>query len=310
MVKVNNLLTHKARALCLSPLLWGLLSMTPAQAIELKWFGAGCMTLKSDDTVVIVDPFVSRPSLLTVLTNQGLSSNKNLVSSSFSQFKETKNVTILITHNHYDHVLDLPELLRLLPQAKVYGPKNTQELLKNLKNNEKSLESHFTLAKEDQSFKAGDATITPYLVEHSSLPLGLKFAHGKMNKNISLPMGAFDYKAVTSLAYHIQSSEGSTLIHPTANVRSYPFNSVDNLIVGLTARNIDALKEKVIGKIKHKKLISIHNDNFFKPITKPISKMPFYPTLGEDLKGTFPKTYQMAKSRVLDIKEETTNESN
>lgn len=306
MVKVNNLLTHKARALCLSPLLWGTLSMTATQALELKWYGAGCLTLEENNSVVIVDPFVSRPSLLTVLTNQELFSNKSLVQSAFGRFKEVKDVTVLITHNHYDHVLDLPELMELLPQATIYGPKNTKNLLETNNLNKE----RFNVATEEQQIKVGATTITPFLVEHSNLPLGLKFAHGKMNNKIKLPMGAFDYKAIKSLSYYIEYPTGTTLIHPTTNTRNYPFNKVDNLIVGLTSRNIEKLKEKIIQKINHKKIVTIHNDNFFKPINEPIAKMPFYPTLGKDLQGTFPKTFELAKSNVADKKEETKNESN
>ena len=124
-------------------------------------------------------------------------------------------------------------------------------------------------------------------VVHTNLPMNIEFARGvsKINKD----SGARDFKMQSNLSFFLKYKDRKVLFHPTAIPREYPnFGNIDLLIVGLTSKNIDELKNKVIAKIKAKKVYPVHNDNFFIDFEKKLRKMPLYPTLGSFPEGKLP----------------------
>lgn len=251
------------------------LSLNQILALEVKWFGASCLTITDKDTRIIVDPFITRPSFWKVITNQGLFPDANLIEKYFG--KGPKKNIILITHTHYDHILDLPAILNLYPNSLVYGPPETLQYL--LLHKSPFLEFKAVADGEEISFE--NFNIHSFKIEHSSLPLGIKFSHGELNKTLLPPLGALDYKARNSNSFVINHPDAKILIHPTSIPRNYHFKEVDLLILGLTGLNIDPLKKELLEKVQAKKTFAIHNDNFFYDFEAPIKKMPFFPTLVE-----------------------------
>jgi L-ascorbate metabolism protein UlaG (beta-lactamase superfamily) len=292
-----------------STLLWSLLILSPSQslAMEIKWYGTGCLSITDGDSVLIFDPFLTRPNLWKVLTNQKLESNKELVQEVFGRYKIKKHIGLFITHNHYDHILDLPNTLELLENPPVVVPSETAKILRAKKVPKEVIQ----IANEEEGYyKVGKFKIKAYAVEHSKLPLNISFAEGTMEENPVWPLGAFDMKAKENFSYHIQHPNGDILYHPTAQPYNYPISKVHTLIVGLTSPFITELKEQVINKIHHHQLISVHNDNFFRPFKAPLEKMPFYPTLGEKLSGLLPKSYTIESDSPALNTQEISQESN
>lgn len=243
-------------------------------ALDIKWYGATGLTFEDEKTRLIVDPFVTRVPLHKVLFNVAVKSNTERVKKYFGPSE--KETLIIISHTHYDHILDLPEVMKLNPKAKVYGTEDVRPILLANDIDPKRL----VLSKEGSKIKNKSFEIDFFEVEHSKLPMDISFARGvsKLNKN----SGARDYKMLKNLSFFLKHKEKKILFHPTAEPRSYPdFGKIDLLIVGLTNKDIDRLKKEVIGKIKAKRVYPVHHDNFFRDFDKKLQKMPMYPTIGD-----------------------------
>lgn len=251
-------------------------------ALEVKWYGTTCLSFEDEKTRIIVDPFVTRVSLLSTVLNKNLGSNKKRVKKYFGPSK--KKTIILITHTHFDHVLDLPEVMRLNPNAIVYGTKDVEPILTG--HGIKS--SRLKIIGEGSNLEVGDFKVNFFEVKHSSLPFNINFARGK--SMVDKESGALDYKMESNLSLNIQHPKRNILLHPTAVPRSYKgLGEIDLLIVGLTSRDINKLKTEVIEEIKAKKVYPVHNENFFNDFDEDLEKMPFYPTLGSFPTGRLPK---------------------
>jgi len=247
----------------------------------MKWFGATCLLFEDEKTRLIVDPFVTRVPLHKVLFNSKVESNKERVRKYFGP--SDKKTVIFISHTHYDHVLDLPEVMRLNPKALVYGTKDVIPILSANKINLERLK----VVKEGSAISFDQFNVNFFEVRHTNLPMNIEFARGV--SKISKDSGARDFKMESNLSFFLKHKEKKILFHPTAIPREYPaFGEIDLLIVGLTSKNIDELKEKLIAKIKAKKVYPVHNDNFFIDFEKKLRKMPFYPTLGSFPEGKLP----------------------
>lgn len=264
--------------------------ISESQGVELKWYGAGNITIADEDSVVIFDPFISRPSFRKVITNQQLESDEELEREIFGQYRQKKNIGIFITHNHYDHILDLPSTMKLLGFPKTVAPPETTKILKAFEFPKQSIE---VVNDKARQYEVGKFKIKAYEVTHSKLPLNFSFAQGEMTKDPSWPLGAFDIKSVKNYGYHIRHPDGDILYHPTSEPYNYDISEVDTLIIGLTSPSIEELRRTVVKKVNHRQLITVHNDNFFKPFKAPVTRMPFLPKGKKKLTGILPKTYDI-----------------
>lgn len=257
-----------------------------AHAIEIKWHGASCITMEDESTRVIIDPFVSRPSWFKVLTNSELTSQTDLVKRVFAE-KNKKDTFILITHTHYDHVLDLGSVAKMYPKAKIIGPKNIKALGTYFKIDNNRLQ----IVNGGEKIVLGSFQTQAYNIEHSKLPLGISFARGEISGKGKTGFGAFDFKSKESVAYSFIHPEAKILLHPSAEGRKYShIKEADLLIVGLTSRDLSSLNDQVLSKIKAKAVLPIHHDNFFRSYEEPLTKMPFYPTLNKFTHTKLPLT--------------------
>lgn len=292
MVKVTNIihsidLRARQRAAWLSLVLLGS-QMNVNAALEMKWYGTTCLTLSDGKSTLLMDPFFTRPNLLEIILNKEARSDRELVKKYLKESIPSLE-GILVTHTHFDHIVDLATVLQLKSNISVVGPKNTQAFLKG----RNILTSPFVLSENEKEYKIGNFKIKAFKIEHSKLPFGIEYAKGDIKTEQKEPMGWNDFKSNQGFSYYIEHPEGDVLIHPTAVPRKYEISKVDTLVVGLTQRNIEALEEKVLKKIQARQVIPVHNDYFFTDISNPIEKMPFYPVIGEFPKGHFPFTYKI-----------------
>lgn len=74
--------------------------------IELTYLGTAGFVVRGENRTVVLDPFLTRPSLRVALT-QPLRPNVELIRKHLPQADE-----VLIGHAHYDHILDAPDLCK------------------------------------------------------------------------------------------------------------------------------------------------------------------------------------------------------
>ena len=88
----------------------GWAAASPAQAtvenLKIRYLGTAGFILSDQHRTVVLDPFISRPSLWQTFT-QPLLSDPALVRQYIPQADE-----VLIGHAHYDHILDAPEVCK------------------------------------------------------------------------------------------------------------------------------------------------------------------------------------------------------
>lgn len=290
MVKVTRKIKIRLARRFFWPLLLLLFQQVNAEGLEVKWYGTTCMTISDGKEIVLLDPYFTRPGLWDLLVNTTATSDEKLVKKMLAgDFERLSG--ILISHTHFDHIVDLKTVVnkRNIP---VYGPKNTVAIAKAMG----IIETRPNVFKNGESFNLGAFKITPFKIEHSPLPIGIMYARGEMTNEAKTELGWNDFKSMQGYSFYIEHAEGTILFHPTAEGRTYPeIKKVDGLIVGLTGRDLTELKEKVLNPIEAKVVIPVHHDLLIAPVDGQIQKMPFYPTLGEFPKGTFPISYKIKK---------------
>lgn len=75
-------------------------------SVELQYLGTAGFVIRHAERTIVLDPYVSRPSLMTTLT-QPLQPNTALIRQVIPHADD-----VLIGHAHYDHILDAPDLCK------------------------------------------------------------------------------------------------------------------------------------------------------------------------------------------------------
>lgn len=129
-------------------------SLKPARGLNIRWLGTAGFEISDDDTTILLDPFVTRPSVedsfnpfkpLRVDTGavdkyvlKPIQASKPTPAEGMRKIK-----AILISHTHDDHVLDAPYVLAKFPKAAdrplIAGDPNLIDVLRRYAGQEKEI---------------------------------------------------------------------------------------------------------------------------------------------------------------------------
>jgi L-ascorbate metabolism protein UlaG (beta-lactamase superfamily) len=90
--------------------------------IEFRWLGTAGIELRENDQVLAVDPYLTRTPVWKTWVGR-VQPNRELIAEKIGHCDH-----ILVTHAHWDHILDVPDIVRNTG-AMAYGSSNSCRLL-------------------------------------------------------------------------------------------------------------------------------------------------------------------------------------
>jgi L-ascorbate metabolism protein UlaG (beta-lactamase superfamily) len=227
------------------------------EGIGLRWFGTAGLEFKVGNKILVFDPFFSRPSLGETLL-QRLRTESELTAKMLPRCDH-----VLISHPHYDHLMDAPDVIDKTG-AEVFGSPNSCELL--------TLcgvpEGNINTIMPGDTLALGDIVVGVLLAKHRSL-FGLRLATGPLSKELRLPLKATDYRM--DMCYSFTLRIGDMRLFLASGLGDDLAPSADVLLVAPYGDE-DDFKELLEG-VHPRLVIPIHWDDFFRPITKPLRMM-------------------------------------
>lgn len=220
-------------------------------SLTFRWLGVAGIELKAGDQVLAIDPFFTRPTLTQML--KPLNPNPLLVIN-----KLTACNSILVTHSHYDHLLDVPEVLRL-SGAVAYGSANTCQLLRIL---------GVPAAQVKQVGVGDNLYLGAFRIEvikgqHSAIPFG-QLINGRLRSGLQAPLGVTDFRMDVCLGYWI-TAMGVRLLVCAGEPRPTE-------ILFVVAQELKKYYTHLLKSTGPGVFIPIHWDNFTRPLSKPVRR--------------------------------------
>jgi len=249
-------------------------------SLHVTWFGATCLHVSDGETSILFDPFFTRPSLWSVVSFKALRSNREEIESWLSKAPAPKITTLILSHSHYDHILDMPYLAKSRG-AKVYGSLSA----KNIALGQGVAERQITDLSKVKSFKTGQFKVRVYRGSHPPHFLGLTLAAGRVKSPLPEGASAYAYKKGMDFAFYIEHPKGNIVFHPSGETALAPSTlkqfDAKLLVVGIANRksSLDLLKN-LAEPLKPNFLVPVHFDNIFKPLEPNIENL-----MGVDLQG-------------------------
>jgi L-ascorbate metabolism protein UlaG (beta-lactamase superfamily) len=225
-----------------------------SQTIGLKWLGTAGLQLSAAGSVLAVDPFFTRPGFLETLLGRP-SSNRALTA---NMLQRCDNV--LITHPHYDHLMDVPAVVETTG-AKVYGSPNSCQLL--------ALngvpEQVCRVIRPGDDLSLDGFRIRVLSAEHRPL-FGMRLAIGPLQEELRVPLRATDYRMDECFSFEVLREDLSLVICSGTSIDPLP--KTDVLLV---APYGDAgFFAKVLAEARPRLVIPNHWDDFMRPLSKAV----------------------------------------
>jgi L-ascorbate metabolism protein UlaG (beta-lactamase superfamily) len=263
----------------------------PADSVRLRWLGVAGWVIAYRDTVLLIDPYVSRYGMATVALATLVPDRGTI------DRYVPRAAWIAVGHSHYDHLLDVPAIARR-DGATVIGSASTATVLRAAGVPESQVRA---FPADGGTIRAGDMTVTLVRGRHGKALLGRVPLPGEVSPRMRWParLGAFRAGDV----YGVLVRAGDVAIYHNGSA-----DVVDDALAGHTADVVLAgiagsagtpdYLGRLVRALSPSVLIPTHYDVFFSPLAAGPRVLPM-----ADLDGFFADARRAAPGAAVVVPE-------
>ena len=233
-----------------------------AATVRLTWLGTAGFVVEHRNTVLLIDPYVSRLGAASVLLSYLIADRR-----------VPRATHVVVGHSHYDHLMDVPAIARR-DRAVVIGSRSTAALLRAAGIGEAQLR---VVPREGGTVQARDVTVTLVESRHGRAVLGRAPMPGAIRDGVRWPARARDFRSGDVYGVLVLAGEVTLYHNGSADLvdAALAGRSADALLVGIagSAHTPDYLG-RLVRALSPKVLIPIHYDAFFAPLDRGLRSLP------------------------------------
>ena len=229
--------------------------------LELEWLGVAGYRLTYEGTTVLVDPYVSRVPLLSVILRRPTLPDATLI----DRYVRRADA-ILIGHTHWDHAVDAPAIARR-DGATVYGSDSLARLMAL-----HGLDG--VIVEPGRRYEIGPFTVSFTPSRHSKLLFGRKVPFdGPLTCEDLHGLSPGAYRCGDVFGIRIEVAGTSFYHQGSADLRDDArIEPVDVFLAGIAGRQVTPhYWRRILPRLDPRVVVPTHYDNFFAPLDKPLS---------------------------------------
>jgi len=215
-----------------------------------RWLGNAGFEFRFGKQILMIDPFLTRPGRSCVYSGKVEPDARAI------EDHITKCDHILVSHTHFDHFMDVPEIARRTG-AVIHGSRNTCHLAQA----QGVPENQTHLIHSGDNFKLDDIQIKVIPATHSWIP---GYSRGNLNGRLKPPLRLRDYRMDTNSSFLISVQRQRILIW--SSIRTDGAIPAEVLIcrAGYGRR----WYERVMNTVRPRLVIPSHWDDMFRPLSE------------------------------------------
>ncbi|MEX2526572.1 MAG: hypothetical protein WEA09_02945 [Gemmatimonadota bacterium] len=265
-----------------------------SEAVTLEYLGVGGWLIRMGDAAVLTAPLFSNPGMLDVAFGR-IESDSALIEQFLPPVDDVS--ALLVGHAHYDHLMDVPHILRRKATgATLYGSRTAVNLVQG----DPGVEPHRLVSVEEgvgdherpgvwYHTAEGRVRIMALVSGHAPHFMGIHLWDGQLEEPVeALPRRASGWLEGTPLAYLVDflNGDGSVAfrIHyqdaASEPPAGFPPILDDDVPIDLAIlcppgfEEVDGFPEGILERLQPRAVLLGHWENFFRPRTEPLQGVP------------------------------------
>lgn len=251
------------------------MSTAPAgDAVRVRWLGTAGHVIEAGGTTVLLDPFLTRPSLVRTAVRPLRPDPE-----AWWHWLPPGVDAIVCGHSHYDHLMDAPVIARRTG-ARIIGSRTTASFARAAGVDEARIDE---VPAEGGSVRVGDFEITLIPSLHGRIAAGRVPFDGEVREPPPLPARLWHYKMGGAFGVRIATGGVSVYHNGSADLVDAALEGVgaDVVLAGLAGRRATPrYLERLLGHLRPGLVVPTHHDFFFAPMEAGPRLLP-----GIDLAG-------------------------
>jgi L-ascorbate metabolism protein UlaG (beta-lactamase superfamily) len=217
--------------------------------MHIRWLGVGGMELEKDGFHLLVDPFLSRPPMRYLLGGTPRPDTARM-----DRLLPACRA-ILISHAHYDHLMDVP-YLAARDRAAVYGSENAIRILAAYPID--PAQCH----RLDNGVALSLGPFSVHVLEgrHGRI-FGLTPYYGTIKENLRPPLAISEFRMDRMFSFLVQTESSRILFWNKPDAEG----AMEADVLILLPQVLDARLDRLLDIVNPKHILPIHWENFFRP---------------------------------------------
>ncbi len=244
-----------------------------SNGLRVAFLGVSTLLLDDGETAILTDGFFTRPNRRKLLIGK-VEPDRALIAKSLERSGIKHLAAVIVTHSHYDHAMDSPEVAKLTG-ALVVGSGSTANIARGWG----LTEDHIRMVRDGESVSFGRFRVTLISSQHAPTV----FTGGEIREPLVPPVRANHYQEGGIFSVLIEHDEKTLLIQSSAGFVEAALSGrradVAFLAVGGLGRQDDVFQHaywrEIVKTVGARRIIPIHWDDFTLPLEQPLVPIPF-----------------------------------
>lgn len=254
--------------------------------VTLTWFGVTTMLFDDGETQILIDGFISRPTLFQILTGQPVDNDVAKINFFLNEYRIRRLAAIIPVHSHFDHAMDVGAIGNR-SSASVLGSESTAQIARGAS----VPEDQIVVVEDGADYSFGQFTIT--FIESVHAPVGLRGSvpmPGTIDAPLSTPAPVKAWREGGSYSIVVSHPGGTTLVQGSGGILRSSLEDIRVDVVMLGVGMIESLGRDYVDRYWQATVTStgattvipIHFDDF----TKPFGTIELMPSFLDDFADT------------------------
>jgi len=223
---------------------------------QLRWLGNAGFEFRLGQTVLVVDPFLTRPRFYQTYFGHAAPDEAAL------RTHIPRCNAILVTHAHFDHCMDAPAIA-LRTGARVHGSANTCRLMQAA--GLPAGQTHIIASGDD--FKINGIRVSVLPAAHPWIP---GYSFGRLRRELEFPLRLRDYRMDACFSFLLEFEGTRILVWSSTQPEGAPRADL------LTCRAVSSQRwyDRLLQQVHPKLVLPQHWDDTYRPLSD--APQPFF----------------------------------
>jgi L-ascorbate metabolism protein UlaG (beta-lactamase superfamily) len=206
-------------------------------AVTMTWLGVTTLLFDDGETQVLIDGFISRPSLADSLLGRPVESDAATINFVMDEYRMRRLAAIIPVHSHYDHAMDIGAIANR-SSASILGSETTAQIARGAG----VPDDQIIIATDGQLYSFGQFTVTMIGSAHAPIGWGGSVPYaGTIDEPLSVPAPVSAWRVGKSYSIVIAHPHGTTIVQGSAGFRDHALDGVEADVVMLGVALLEGL---------------------------------------------------------------------